>query len=135
MIISSGTFHGMRWYIKMTEIGVICAYVDVSDHKCVERRTGDEQDYDFGAPGGITYAKSGLSDWRYEDISPDHWFIGWDYGHDMQMIISSNARPKLKDIKQDISEVISNVLAYEHSIEAVSHISDAVVKNKCGFVA
>ena len=114
MIIKSGTYRNIDWWIKLTPQLVTCAYLDVSGFLHLN---GDSEVCDdcIRCPGGITYADYGLQDMNYETIRPNSWIVGWDYAHDYEFWnmtdIPFDKMPTLAQVEDNIHGAIGSIYA------------------------
>lgn len=119
MMIPLPLYRGVRSYVTKTKLCIWCAYIDVEQFGTVmfkhEPQAYDQQ-FDPEAPDSLTYCSYGLPD--DDNIeAKSHWIIGWDYGHDYEVILGRTPGPSLADIEKDIHHSIDVLLtAYSQNV-------------------
>ena len=106
MVFQPPAYRDVQWYIKVTELGIFCAYIDLNSRMFPKGTELTLCAINVLVPGGITYQSKGLCESGYDDIQPDHEFIGWDYGHDIDVVCGEKPGPSLEQIEQDAKTAI-----------------------------
>ena len=130
MTIAGKPIDGVKWYIKFTQRNIRCVYIDVTDmpdwlvkvkHKandlllCVNdvdcTFTFDDVFDQLGiyTGGGITYDEWGINERDYKTIEPSHKFLGWDYGHDIDVILGKKPPPTVAEIENHVQQTLKRI--------------------------
>ena len=114
MTIRPPDYKGVAWYIKCNpyNINIRCAYVDIDSNEKFYRFSSQSWTsfVDRYAPGGLTYYELGIHEPGFQVIVPDHKIIGWDYGHDIDVVMGKKPVVTLREIEDDAKKVINRML-------------------------
>lgn len=114
MLIELEKYHGVANWMSSTKDGRIkCAYIDMTDFsnafpdlypKCIDDFNSQHVD----VPGGVTYCRYGFPA-GVDDAIQDRWIVGWDYAHDVDVVMGHKKPVFDKKIILDIRKVIDNL--------------------------
>ena len=103
LLVANGTYRGYDFYIKTLGTHP-CAYVRISDKSSLKYSIVNQELYFVN--GGITYSNKALSFDNAEIDNTNSWFIGWDYAHYGDFMLSKNGEILSEGKVWTIGEII-----------------------------
>lgn len=130
MTIAGKPIYGVKWYVKFVSRHIRCIYIDITDIpdwlKFAQSIADDpalyvnDMNFTFTfsdmfnllsahTGGGVTYEAWGIQENGYKTIEPFHKFLGWDYGHDVDIILGKKSPPTVAEIESHVKFTVEKI--------------------------
>lgn len=117
MLVELEEYQGVKSWIRSRQSACMkwkCAYIEIPDDCPEELCSRLENDFDHQkliVPGGVTYCRHGLNpDTNANLIEENHWIVGWDYAHSIDVVVGKKDPPADEEILADIHSAIDQIL-------------------------